>query len=122
MPHCIIDCPASLARRIGEQTLLATVHDAIDASGLFQPGDIKVRLNGFEHYRCATGQDDFVHVLLYVLSGRSREQRHALALAVVAALAELLPEVQALSVDVQEMARETFVNRRQYQAHCAHNA
>ncbi|CAM3742379.1 Muconate delta-isomerase [Pseudomonas reidholzensis] len=114
MPHCIIDCPASLAERVGEQTLLAAVHDAIDASGLFKPGDIKARLNTFSHYRCGAGQDDFVHVALYLFAGRSAEQRRSLASAVVGALVGLLPEVEALSMDVREMARETFVNRSQY--------
>lgn len=114
MPHCIIDCPANLAERVGAQTLLAAVHDAIDASGLFKPGDIKARLNTFSHYRCGAGQDDFVHVALYLFAGRSAEQRRGLASAVVGALVGLLPEVEALSMDVREMARETFVNRSQY--------
>ncbi|WP_258908943.1 5-carboxymethyl-2-hydroxymuconate Delta-isomerase [Pseudomonas putida] len=114
MPHCIIDCPASLAERVGEQTLLAAMHDAIDASGLFKPGDIKARLNTFSHYRCGAGQNDFVHVALYLFAGRSAEQRRSLASAGVAALVGLLPEVEALSMDVREMARETFVNRSQY--------
>ncbi len=114
MPHCIIDCPASLAERVGEQTLLAAVHDAIDASGLFKPGDIKARLNTFSHYRCGAGQDDFVHVALYLFAGRSAEQRRSLASAGVAALVGLLPEVEALSMDLREMTRETFVNRSQY--------
>ncbi|MCO8168495.1 5-carboxymethyl-2-hydroxymuconate isomerase [Pseudomonas sp. 21LCFQ02] len=114
MPHCTIDCPASLARRVGEQTLLAAVHDAIDASGLFKPGDIKVRLALYEHYRCGTTQDDFVHVTLALFAGRSAEQRRSLSLATLAALVALLPEVEALSMDVREMPRETFVNRQQY--------
>ena len=32
----------------------------------------------------------------------------------VAALVELLPQVEALSMDVREMPRETFINRSQY--------
>lgn len=114
MPHCIIDCPASLAERVGEQLMLATVHDTLDAFGVFKPGDIKVRLNGFTHYRCGETQDDFVHVALYLFSGRSAEQRRQLASATVAALVALLPEVEALSMDVREMPRDTFVNRSQY--------
>ena len=114
MPHCIIDCPAALARRVGEQTLLAAVHDALDGLGLFKVGDIKVRLNGFTHYRCGTTQDEFVHVALFLFAGRSVEQRHSLASATVAALVALLPQVQNLSMDVREMPRETFVNRSQY--------
>ncbi|MBK5538446.1 5-carboxymethyl-2-hydroxymuconate isomerase [Pseudomonas sp. TH05] len=114
MPHCIIDCPVALAQRVGEQTLLAAVHDALDAFGVFKPGDIKVRLNGCSHYRCGATQDDFVHVALYLFAGRSAEQQRSLASATLAALVALLPEVEALSMDVREMPRETFVNRSQY--------
>lgn len=114
MPHCLIDCPESLARCVGEATLLAAVHDALDAFGVFKPGDIKVRLNRFVHYRCGATQDDFVHVVLYLLAGRSAEQQRCLASATIAALVTLLPDVEALSMDVREMPRETFVNRSQY--------
>lgn len=114
MPHCLIDCPVTLAQRVGEQTLLAAVHDSLDAFGVFKPGDIKVRLSGFVHYRCGATQDDFVHVALYLFAGRSAEQQRSLASAVLAALVGLLPDVEALSMDVREMPRETFVNRSQY--------
>ncbi|GAB7532972.1 hypothetical protein PS3A_53880 [Pseudomonas sp. 3A(2025)] len=114
MPHCIIDCPVSLAQHVGEQVLLATVHDALDAFGVFKPGDIKVRLNGFSHYRCGETQDDFVHVALYLFAGRSAEQQRSLASATVAALVALLPAVEAISMDVREMPKATFVNRSQY--------
>lgn len=114
MPHCIIDCPVTLAQRVGEQTLLAAVHDALDGLGLFKAGDIKVRLNAFTHYRCGTTQDEFVHVALFLFAGRSVEQRRSLASTTVAALVALLPQVENLSMDVREMPRETFVNRSQY--------
>ncbi|MFO2463508.1 5-carboxymethyl-2-hydroxymuconate Delta-isomerase [Pseudomonas sp. 15FMM2] len=114
MPHCIIDCSAPLANRVGEQALLAAVHDTLDGFGLFKPGDIKVRLQGFEHYRCGATQDDFIHVALYLFAGRSAEQQRSLASATVAALVQLLPEVEAVSMDVRQMPRETFVNRSQY--------
>lgn len=114
MPHCQIDCSQGVALRVGEQRLLDSLHDALDADGLFAPGDIKLRLNAHAHYRCGEGRDDFVHVTLYLLHGRDESQRCALASACVGVLVALLPEVAALSVDVQEMRRETFVNRRQY--------
>ncbi|MBT2370429.1 5-carboxymethyl-2-hydroxymuconate Delta-isomerase [Pseudomonas fluorescens] len=114
MPHCLIDCPETLAKRVGESTLLAAVHDALDAFGLFKPGDIKVRLNSFVHYRCDATQDDFVHVALYLLAGRSAEQQRHLASATLAALVTLLPDVETLSMDVREMSRQTFVTRSQY--------
>ena len=122
MPHCIIECPTTLARRVGEQRLLAAVHDAIDASGLFKPGDIKARLALYEHYRCGATQDDFVHVTLCLFAGRDAEQRRNLSLATLAALVALLPDVEALSMDVREMPRETFVNRGQYLEHAGLNA
>ncbi|MCU1730421.1 MULTISPECIES: 5-carboxymethyl-2-hydroxymuconate Delta-isomerase [unclassified Pseudomonas] len=114
MPHCQIDCSRGVALRVGEQRLLDALHDAVDADGLFAPGDIKLRLNAHAHYRCGESREEFVHVTLYLLSGRDEQQRRALASACVGVLVALLPDVAALSVDVQEMRRETFVNRRQY--------
>ncbi|WLI15264.1 hypothetical protein [Pseudomonas sp. FP603] len=49
-----------------------------------------------------------------LFAGRSAEQQRSLASAVLAALVGLLPDVEALSMDVREMPRETFVNRSQY--------
>ena len=114
MPHCIIDCSQALVVQLGEQQLLAAVHDTLDAFGVFKPGDIKVRLNGYAHYRCGHTQDDFVHVALYLFAGRSAAQQREFASATLAALIALFPQVEALSMDVREMPRETFVNRSQY--------
>ena len=111
MPHCLIECPTTLAARVGERVLLTAVHDAIDASGFFKPGDIKVRIAGYGHYRCGAGEDDFVHVTLSVLDGRSVEQRRSLATATIAALVALLPEVKTLSMDVRDMKRAVLFNR-----------
>ncbi|VXC73222.1 5-carboxymethyl-2-hydroxymuconate isomerase [Pseudomonas sp. 8Z] len=112
MPHCLIEASAEVLQFISEDELLRLVHEHIAASGVCPPSDIKVRLSLYQHAYVAGEPGLFVHLICYVLSGRDEEQRRELSRRVVRALLERLPEVPALSMDVREMRRETFSNRR----------
>jgi 5-carboxymethyl-2-hydroxymuconate isomerase len=111
MPHCILDCSSSIGRHASVQQIIKTVHDAADATGLFGAGDVKVRVNLFEHYTVGGTQDDFVHTIAYIMSGRTQEQRRDLSRRIVAALKSLLPEVRVISIDVREIDSLTYNNR-----------
>lgn len=112
MPHCLIEASGDVLRQIPPQELVQLVHDNADASGLFQPGEIKARLAVYEHH-CVGGEPgDFVHLVFYVLAGRTDEQKRSLSRRVVRALVERLPKVPAISMDVRDIRRETFSNRR----------
>ena len=112
MPHCLIEGSRSLLQRVGGSELVTRVHAAAMGSGLFKEGEVKVRLNLYEHFTVGGSEEDFVHVIVYLLAGRADEQKKALSMAIVRALLERLPAVQSLSVDVRDMRREAFSNRR----------
>lgn len=115
MPHCLIEVSADVTGLIDPAELVQLVHDTAHASGLFQPGEIKARLAVYEHH-CVGGEPgSFVHPVFYVLAGRSDEQKRALSRAVVRELVERLPQVPAISMDVRDIRRETFSNRRNCQ-------
>lgn len=112
MPHCLIETSADVLDLISPQSLVQLVHDSAGGSGLFQPGEIKARLAVYEHY-CVGGEpSSFVHLVFYVLAGRSDEQKRALSRRVVRALVERLSQVAAISMDVRDIRRETFSNRK----------
>ncbi|MFI8744540.1 5-carboxymethyl-2-hydroxymuconate Delta-isomerase [Pseudomonas sp. NPDC077186] len=112
MPHCLIEAAHELSRLIEPQELVRLVHDSAADSGLFQPGEVKVRLSLYQHH-CVGGEPgDFVHLIFYVLAGRSDEDKRALSRRVVRALVERLPQVPAISLDVRDIRRESFSNRR----------
>ena len=111
MPHFILDCSRSIEQYANLADILKTVHDAADGSGLFQKGEVKVRINLFEHYTTGGTQDDFIHVIGYIWTGRSLEQRSDLSKRIARALKALLPELLYISVDIREIERETYNNR-----------
>jgi 5-carboxymethyl-2-hydroxymuconate isomerase len=111
MPHFILDCSHTIDRHADPDEILKSVLDAADASGLFQKGKVKVCLNLFEYYTVGGARDDFVHVIGYIWTGRSEEQRSDLSKRIVRALKTLLPAVPFLSVDIRQMERATYTNR-----------
>lgn len=112
MPHCLVEGARSLEKMLAPDDLVALVHDVAMGTGLFKEGEVKVRLSLYDHFTVGGSQEDFVHLIFYLLAGRSDEQKKALSMAIVRALLERLPAVQSLSVDVRDIRREAFSNRR----------
>lgn len=112
MPHCLIEGSQSLTQLIAPAELLHLVEEATTATGLFQPGEVKLRLSLYEHFSVGASQEDFIHLIFYILAGRTDEQKRLLSRQIVRALVERLPSVNALSLDVRDIDREVFSNRR----------
>lgn len=111
MPHCLIEAAREVCELIAPRELLQLVHDQAAGSGLFQPGEVKVRLSLYEHH-CVGGEPGlFVHLIFYVLAGRSDDDKRALSRRIVRALVQRLPQVSAISLDVRDIRREVFSNR-----------
>lgn len=111
MPHCVIECPASIGAAVDFDLLVKAVHDAADSTGLFTPGDVKSRLTVYQHDLVGGRKDDYVHVTIGLLSGRTEAQKKALSRAVARAVCELLPHVHFISVEVRDFCLETYSNR-----------
>jgi len=112
MPHCLIEGSQSLTQLIAPAELLHLVEEAATATGLFQPGEVELRLSLYEHFSVGGSQEDFVHLIFYILAVRTDEQKRLLSRQLVRALVERLPSVNALSLDVRDIDREVFSNRR----------
>ncbi|OEC33870.1 5-carboxymethyl-2-hydroxymuconate isomerase [Pseudomonas cuatrocienegasensis] len=115
MPHCLIEASNAVLALIEPAELMQKVHDSIVATGICLPAEVKVRVQLYEHYRVAGEQADFVHVTASLLDGRTALQKKQVSMSVVGALLARLPTVQAISVDVRDMQREVFSNRRSWQ-------
>ncbi len=53
MPHFIIDCSEDILQLKTAGEIMNVVYEAADATGLFAPNDIKVRLQPYQYYRLA---------------------------------------------------------------------
>ncbi len=112
MPHCLIEGSQSLTQLVTPAELLGVVEDAAAATGLFQPGEVKLRLSLYEYFSVGGTQEDFVHLIFYILAGRTDEQKRLLSRQIVRALVARLPSVNAVSLDVRDIDREVFSNKR----------
>ncbi|MEW6468310.1 MAG: 5-carboxymethyl-2-hydroxymuconate Delta-isomerase [Bacteroidota bacterium] len=111
MPHFIIDCPEALLTRYSSEKILKEVHDTADATGLFKPGDIKVRIRPYVHYNVGNTSADFIHVFGNIMEGRTTEQKAYLSRQIVMKLKDMFPEVPVISMNIREFEKDTYCNR-----------
>ena len=112
MPHCVIECPAELARQHDMEPLMQAVHGAAAASGLFEASDIKVRVLPSEHYLVGGKTEPYLHVTTHILAGRSDQQKKLLTEAIVRAVCAQLPQLAMVTSEVRDIQREAYSNRR----------
>ena len=111
MPHFIVDCSQGLLRLRSEEQILARLHHAVNATGLFDEADIKVRVNPYLTYAAGGGKEDFIHVFSYIMQGRSVEQRAELAKRIVSELADMFPTLPRIATNIAEFEKATYFNR-----------
>ena len=112
MPHCVIECSSTLSDLVSLESLVTAIQDTTESSELFAKGDVKTRLRQYDYYSVAGEKTDFVHLVSHILSGRTVEQRKKYSINLAASLCELLPTVKMLSVEVREIDRAIYSNRK----------
>lgn len=111
MPHLVIEYSSGLERHAAIETVMQAVFKAAAASGVMQPGDIKVRAQGYEHYLLADAKGSFVHVTCRLLAGRSEAEKVHLSTLIRQNLAGLMPAVYSISVDIADMDPAAYKKR-----------
>lgn len=111
MPHFVVDCSQGILQQHSEEEILARLHLAVNATGLFEESDIKVRVNPFRVYAAGGGQEDFIHVVSHIMQGRTIEQRANLSRTVVSELAAMFPAIRRIAANVAEFEKATYVHR-----------
>ena len=111
MPHFVIDCSESVVKSHEEEFIIEQVHIAANTSGLFEEGDIKVRLHPFKKYSVGNKREDFIHVFAHVMQGRTGLQKASLSQLIVTKLVELFPDIPNIAINISEFDITTYCNR-----------
>lgn len=113
MPHCVIECSAQIAHFTDR--IVAVAHASMIDSGLFAAQDIKTRSYVANNYVIGdephVSQNDghgFIHVVVYLLSGRTAEQKNALTQHMGTALTQLNTHASSITVDIRDVERTTY--------------
>lgn len=111
MPHCSIEYTPNVLAQMDQVELLHIAHEVMLNSGLFGAADVKTRAHKVHDFilgELPHGQSGFIHIIIYLLSGRTVEQKHALTLSMAQALRVKLPDLSSITVDIRDMARDTY--------------
>jgi 5-carboxymethyl-2-hydroxymuconate isomerase len=119
MPHAILEYSQNVIESVDHHELFARLHELIVSAGPFSIDDIKSRVYRADHFYVADGnpQNTFVHLRIEVLEGRDLAVRQAVGERALALLEEVYAQSLAglhcqLSVEVREMARDTYFKMR----------
>lgn len=111
MPHFILDCPEGILQQKEPQEVMLAVSATAEATQIFNPKDIKVRMRPYQHYIIANQVSDFIHVFAYIRAGRTDEQKGLLSRKVVATLKGLFPDVPVISMNILDFDQASYVNK-----------
>jgi len=111
MPHFILDCSKHIITLKTPEEIIKNVYDTADSTGLFAKGDIKVRINPFQHYTIGNTNDDFIHVFGNIMEGRTDEQKLDLSKKIVTTLKTMFPNVPILSMNIREFEKSSYVKK-----------
>jgi 5-carboxymethyl-2-hydroxymuconate isomerase len=108
MPHIVIEHSDNLEIEVRSHKLVRELHSVVTRSGLFDPQAVKARSLSFDSYVLPEGAENFLHVTVSILSGRSEAERKKLSSQLFARVKELIPSVDRLSVNIHDMCLETY--------------
>ena len=111
MPHFVIEYARQVEQHIVVSELLEVTYMVGVSSGLMKPEDIKVRARPYDHYRMVGANDTFVHTIVFLLEGRTDEQKEKLSISLLSKQSILMPSVTAISIDIQDMNDMAYKKR-----------
>lgn len=111
MPHFVIDCSESIIKMKSPEEILQKVYDTAESTGLFDKGDIKVRINPFQHYNIGNTKDDFIHIFANIMEGRTVSQKTDLSKKTITELRSMFPDVPVISMNIRDFEKATYCNR-----------
>jgi 5-carboxymethyl-2-hydroxymuconate isomerase len=111
MPHFVMDCSENIIRLKSPKEIIQKVYETAESTGLFAKGDIKVRINPFEHYTVGNTEDDFIHIFGNIMEGRTVAQKKNLSEKIVRELKSMFPDVPIISINIRDFEKATYCNK-----------
>lgn len=110
MPHAILDYSANLAPHIAQKTLLIQIHRFVLDCGLFNPADVKSRAFMATEYLVGEKGTDghYAHLRVYILEGRTPEQKLSLSQPLFDLLRAALPADTSVTVDIRDLDKASY--------------
>jgi 5-carboxymethyl-2-hydroxymuconate isomerase len=113
MPHFIIEHSANVFENNQDKfSLMNAILIAANDTEIFAPDTIKVRLKSYDYSMRFEGDNEFIHLIGYIMEGRSEITRTDLSRKLGKVLINFLPDLDVVSVDIREIKKSTYSNRK----------
>jgi 5-carboxymethyl-2-hydroxymuconate isomerase len=129
VPHIIVEYSANLEEAVPIAALVADVHRAVLATGIFKAGAVRTRAARRDIFFIADGdpQNAFINVVARVASGRPLERRRGVAEAIMGVLDRQTATLAksrglALSVYIEEIDEAGALRKNNLHARMEQNA
>ncbi len=103
MPHFVIEYSRDVEDQYDINKVMQIAYKSGVESDVMQAVDIKVRATPYDHYRLLNDDDSFVHITVYLLAGRTDEQKELIALTLRKNLTNYLKTITSISIDIRDM-------------------
>lgn len=108
MPHFVVERTVASSAEPKSSAMLAEIHEAAVATGIFDEKTIKVRMREYDEALVAGKPASFIHVTIYLIDGRDKSTKKRLATAIHDCLRRLSPGATSVSVDVRDLDRAIY--------------
>lgn len=108
MPHFVIEHSSPLPGTNDWTKVFEKLATATAETGIIDFANIKLRAIPFEAFQLCDGSKSFVHLSVFLLDGRTPDQKETISLICRQTLAELLLDVDAISVDIRDMDSHAY--------------
>ena len=111
MPHFVIDCSENIIKIKSPKEIIQKVHDTAESTGLFDKGDIMVRINPFEYYNNGNTLEDFIHIFANIMEGRTVSLKKNLSERIITELKSMFSDVPIISINLRDFEKATYCNK-----------
>ena len=110
MPHIVCHYSAGQEMPPISEVMMA-LHLTAASTGVVKAEDLKIRAQAFDDYLVAGKAQSFFHVSLYLLAGRTPQQKETLSVELRSVLSKLLESTHSISIDIRDMDPDAYKKR-----------
>lgn len=111
MPHFVIEYSRGVEDRHDIKEMMQIAFDAGVATNEMTADALKVRTKAYDDFLMENDTHSFVHVTVFLLSGRTEEQKLHIGGMLHSRLDAFLTSVTSLTVDIRDMNRPVYQKR-----------
>ena len=108
MPHCIIEYTKELETRININELMNAAFESVASSGLFNNTAIKARAIAIDQYKSGLERNDYIHITVRILSGRTAEQKKYLSETVMNGVKPFIGNTKSTTIEIVDMDKDSY--------------